>query len=630
MKQFGSFLASALLVAGAWAQTSVVTFNVNMENETVSPDGVYLGGGVIGGPTAHQLTDPDGDNIFSVEVQLPNGTTGNYIFLNGNCPDWSCKENIAGLPCSDPNNWDDRTLPAITGDMSISTCYGQCSTDGTCGAPPASAVVTFEVNMENETVSPDGVYLGGGVIGGPTAHQLTDPDGDGMYSVDVSLPLGLTGNYIFLNGNCPDWTCKENIAGLPCSDPSNWDDRTLPAITGDMTISTCFGTCSEDGTCVPPPPPPPSSDVTFRVDMSEYTGTYGTVNLNGSFNGWCGPCATMTDDNGDGVFEYTQELDDGQVYEYKFTVDGWTSQEEFAEGTSCTSTIDGYTNRTLEVAGDQVLPAVCWNECAVCNAEPVPGCTDVSACNFDPNATEDDGSCVFGEGPVLGYTVEDALCFGEAGALTLDAATMALLDDGLISVDVVGAGETLLAGDYVLVATDPQGCTSEAPFTVEEPNALEVEVAVVSEDSGAGDGQAEAMVSGGTPEYVVVWNDMTGIEVNPDSLSIGLYTAIVTDANGCTASASLTMTVAGIEDMVALKGAVFPVPVLDQLNVQLAAPLLGDAMVRVRDMQGRLVASAVMRSSQQHIVLSAASWEAGVYTVQVASEGARATWSFVK
>ena len=84
MKQFCSFLASALLMAGAWAQTSLVTFNVNMENETVSPDGVYLGGGVMGDATAYQLTDPDGDNVYSVEVQLPNGTTGNYIFLNGN------------------------------------------------------------------------------------------------------------------------------------------------------------------------------------------------------------------------------------------------------------------------------------------------------------------------------------------------------------------------------------------------------------------------------------------------------------------------------------------------------------------------------------------------------------------
>ena len=627
MKRFYSLLASALLMAGAWAQTSVVTFNLNMENVTASSSGVFLGGGVMGDATAYQLTDPDGDDVYSVDVVLPTGTTGNYIFLNGNCPDYSCKENIAGLPCSDPANFDDRTLPIVTGDMTISTCFGECSTDGTCGASSASALVTFEVNMINENVSPDGVYLGGGVIGGPAQHQLTDSDGDGMYSVDVILPLGLTGNYIFLNGNCPDWICKENISGLPCSDPNNWDDRILPEIAGDMTISTCFGTCSEDGFCVPPPP---SSDVTFRVDMSEYPGAYGTVNLNGSFNGWCGTCATMTDDNGDGVYESTQELEEGLVYEYKFTVDGWTAQEEFAEGTSCTSTIDGYTNRTLEVAGDEVLPAVCWNECAICNAEPVPGCTDSAACNFDPNATEDDGSCVLGEGPVVGYTVEDALCFGGTGMLTLDSATMMLLDDALITVDVVGAEETLPAGDYVLVATDLQGCSNETAFTVGEPDELQVEVTIVTEDTGAGDGQAEATVVGGTPYYVVVWNDMAGIEVNPDSLSVGLYTAIVTDGNGCTASASLTMTVAGIEGFMGLEGAVFPVPVVDQLNIRLATPLLGDATVSVRDMQGRLVASTTMRPSQKDVALSAAAWEAGVYTVQISTAGARASWSFVK
>ena len=105
---------------GAWAQTSVVTFNLNMENVTASSSGVFLGGGVMGDATAYQLTDPDGDDVYSVDVVLPTGTTGNYIFLNGNCPDYSCKENIAGLPCSDPANFDDRTLPIVTSDMTIS------------------------------------------------------------------------------------------------------------------------------------------------------------------------------------------------------------------------------------------------------------------------------------------------------------------------------------------------------------------------------------------------------------------------------------------------------------------------------------------------------------------------------
>jgi hypothetical protein len=79
-----------------------------------------------------------------------------------------------------------------------------------------------------------------------------------------------------------------------------------------------------------------------------------------------------------------------------------------------------------------------------------------------------------------------------------------------------------------------------------------------------------------------------------------------------------------------LEGAVFPVPVVDQLNIRLANPLLGDATVDVRDMQGRLVATLAMRTAQQHVVIDAASWESGVYSVQISTEGARASWSFVK
>ena len=69
-------------------------------------------------------------------------------------------------------------------------------------------------------------------------------------------------------------------------------------------------------------------DVTFQVDMSEYAGAYGSVNINGSFNGWCGACAAMTDADADGIFDITISLAPG-TYEYKFTLDGWTAQEEF-------------------------------------------------------------------------------------------------------------------------------------------------------------------------------------------------------------------------------------------------------------------------------------------------------------
>ena len=90
------------------------------------------------------------------------------------------------------------------------------------------------------------------------------------------------------------------------------------------------------------------------------------------------------------------------------------------------------------------------------------------------------------------------------------------------------------------------------------------------------------------------------------------------------------MEVDGIEELTELEGSVFPVPVGDVLNVRLATPLMGDARVDVRDVQGRLVATAQMRQNEQLLVLDAASWNAGVYTIQISTEEARASWSFVK
>ena len=494
----------------------------------------------------------------------------------------------------------------------------------------AQAQTTFNVDM---TCAPEGfenVFVTGpwcGWCANDTYNTMTDPDGDGVYTVEVADLEGVVEYKYAING----FADQENLVndmvdGATCAPVTDYSGYANRQIDAGSVSNDYYGTC--DGTCNDTPPPP-GGTVLFRVDMSEYAGTYGTVNLNGSFNGWCGACATMIDDDGDMVFELPVDLPGGTV-EYKFTLDGWTAQEEFTDGDPCTSTIDGYINRTLDVTGDLDLPVVCYNQCTACNAEPVPGCTDATACNYDAAATEDDGSCVFGDGPVVELTVEDALCFGGEGVLSLDSATMLLLDDGLITVEVLGAGETLPAGDYIFVATDTLGCSSETAFTIGEPDELVIDVSILAEDSGAGDGQAEATVTGGTPEYNVVWNNMTGMEANPDSLSGGLYTAIVTDANGCTATASLTMTVDGIVEFTALEGALFPVPVKDALNVRLATPLNSAARVDIRDVQGRLVESTQMLPNQQLLVLDAAAWNAGVYTIQISNEEARASWSFVK
>ena len=124
--------------AGYEPGTVNVTFTVNTATTNVGPNGMYLGGGIFGDAQAYPMTDGDGDGTWEVTIELTEGTTGNYIFLNspnaGN--DWGAKEQLGGQSCSDPGNYNDRILaPVGSSDYTLQHCFGSCETDGTCPAP---------------------------------------------------------------------------------------------------------------------------------------------------------------------------------------------------------------------------------------------------------------------------------------------------------------------------------------------------------------------------------------------------------------------------------------------------------------------------------------------------------------
>jgi hypothetical protein len=73
----------------------------------------------------------------------------------------------------------------------------------------------------------------------------------------------------------------------------------------------------------------------------------------------------MTDANGDNVWEVTAAVPAGGL-EYKFTVNGWTDQENFVGGEPCTITVGQYTNRAYTVTGAATIGEVCWESCEAC------------------------------------------------------------------------------------------------------------------------------------------------------------------------------------------------------------------------------------------------------------------------
>ena len=87
-----------------------LTMKVNTQNITVGENGIYLGGGVFGNATQHLLNDDDNDGTWEVTIEVSEGYTGNYIFLNSpnDGGDWDAKEDLAGQECADPANFNDR------------------------------------------------------------------------------------------------------------------------------------------------------------------------------------------------------------------------------------------------------------------------------------------------------------------------------------------------------------------------------------------------------------------------------------------------------------------------------------------------------------------------------------------
>jgi hypothetical protein len=111
-----------------------ITFRVAMGDIAPHPEGVWLSGGgnfdVPGGP--YRLEDFDGDGIWEITVPRNVGFSSFYAFANGPCFDFSCKENLEGQSCANPNNFNDRWLPPVTQDTIIETCYQQCTADLNC------------------------------------------------------------------------------------------------------------------------------------------------------------------------------------------------------------------------------------------------------------------------------------------------------------------------------------------------------------------------------------------------------------------------------------------------------------------------------------------------------------------
>jgi hypothetical protein len=193
-----------------------VTFSVNMADETVSANGVHIAGSFSNwwDPAAIAMTDSNLDEIYEVTLALYPGTEYQFKYINGN--DWSGVESVP-LACQ-VAGYDNRFELTGTADYSLDVvCFSSCTNCGTT----TFYDVTFQVDMQNEVVSDDGVYIAG-TITDPTwgAGALLMTQAGTIWSTTVSLEEGSTHQYKFINGDPNNGGIWEFIGNRSLTVPS--------------------------------------------------------------------------------------------------------------------------------------------------------------------------------------------------------------------------------------------------------------------------------------------------------------------------------------------------------------------------------------------------------------------------
>ena len=133
--------------------------------------------------------------------------------------------------------------------------------------------------------------------------------------------------------------------------------------------------------------------------------------------------------------------------------------------------------------------------------------------------------------------VQSVTCFGDA-----DGSVEFVILTGTAPFTITGAlsdltTDNLAPGIYTVSIEDANSCVSATEIVITEPDQL-----VLSQDGPPTNGILEVVATGGTPEYIYLWNDGTMGNTISEAVSGFAYEVTVTDANGCIDSLNMVLT----------------------------------------------------------------------------------------
>ncbi|BDS14241.1 T9SS type A sorting domain-containing protein [Aureispira anguillae] len=185
----------------------------------------------------------------------------------------------------------------------------------------------------------------------------------------------------------------------------------------------------------------------------------------------------------------------------------------------------------------------------------------------------------------------------------------------------VATATGLGAGTYTVTVSDANGCSDTSMITIVEPIALAVNI------TDNGDGTATATTTGGVASYSYQWDAAAGNQTTAIATGLvhnGTYGVTVTDANGCTSTASVVINIVGVQDLSTLaEFKVLPNPNTGLFQIQVSFEEAKETKVSLTNVLGQVLQAYNYSDASFTIPVDIQEEAAGVYFVVLEMDNQR-------